>query len=283
MAGIVPDLRWDLPLRLLGGLHYLVLDGRATWDDVAAALDDEADFLARFVHEQGVQTNEVRRAWALLLGFLAAGASQVDLVELGASAGLLLALDRYDYRYRAGSWGRGDGRLVLAGEDRGGPPAWVLERTLEVRRRVAVDLDPVPLDEHGARLLEAFVWADQRERVQRLRSAIAIARECEIERVQGDYVDLLPSLLAGRRDDALMVVFHSVSTTYLDERRYARLVSILERAGRDGPLAWISFEGPRDVPDYGGVALDLTLWPGGRTERLAKVDFHAAWLEWCAT
>ena len=35
---IAPDLRWDLPLRLLGGLHYLVLEGLASWDDVDGAL-----------------------------------------------------------------------------------------------------------------------------------------------------------------------------------------------------------------------------------------------------
>ena len=227
-----------------------------------------------------MQTNEVRRAWGLLPGFLTLEAERVDLVELGASAGLLLALDRYDYRYRAGSWGAGENLLVLTGDDRGGPPAQVVERPLEVVRRVGLDLDPVALDEQGARLLQAFVWPDQHERIERLRAAIAIARECEIERLRGDYVDLLPSVLDQRRDDALMVVFHSVSTTYLSDARYAKLVSILERAGREAPLAWVSFEGPRHDPDYGAVALSVTRWPGGETRRLAKVDFHAAWLEW---
>lgn len=270
-------------MRLLGGLHYLVLCGRASWDDVDAALTDEREVLERFVRKQSVQTNEVRRAWGLLPGLLTLDAPRVDLVELGASAGLLLALDRYDYRYRAGPWGSGADVLVLEGDDRGGPPAALLRRDLEVVRRIGLDLDPVALDEHGARLLEAFVWPDQHERIERLRRAIAIARECEIERLQGDYVDLLPSVLDERRDDALMVVYHSVSTTYLDDDRYAKLVSVLERAGREGPLGWVSFEGPRHDPDYGGVALSATRWTGGETKRLAKVDFHAAWLEWTET
>src|SRR5262249_16893681 len=111
---------------------------------------------------------------------------------------------------------------------------------------------------------------------------IAIARTLDIDLRRGDYVDLLPGVLAERRDDALMVVFHSVSTTYLDDERYAQLQSVLERGGRDGPLASVSFEGPRPDPDYGGVALEATLWPGGRKRRVAKVDFHAAWLEWRA-
>ena len=277
---LAPDFRWDLPLRLLGGLHYLVLSGRADWDHIDAALDDQRELLSEFVRKQSVQTNEVRRAWGVLPAFLSLAAPRVDLVELGASAGLLLAVDRYDYRYRAGSWGDGTDVLVLDGDDRGGPPADLLGRSLDVGRRIGLDLDPVGLEEQGARLLEAFVWPDQHERIERLRHAIDVARTCDIDLRRGDYVDLLPAVLAERRDDALMVVFHSVSTTYLDDDRYAQLVSTLTRAGADGPLAWVSFEGPRHDPDYGAVALDVTRWPGGETRQLAKVDFHAAWLEW---
>jgi hypothetical protein len=257
-----------------------VLAGRASWDDVDGALERESEFLARFIREQGVQTNEVRRAWALLPAFLSADAERVDLIELGASAGLLLAADLYDYRYRAGSWGPGAEALVLDGDDRGGPPAELLARRPVIGRRIGLDLEPVALDEHGARLLEAFVWPDQPERIDRLRRAVAVARTCELDLRRGDYVDLLPGLLDQRRDDALTVVFHSVSTTYLDEERYSRLVDLLRRAGEAAPLAWVSLEGPRGDPDYHGVALDLTRWPGGETRRLAKADYHGAWLEW---
>jgi hypothetical protein len=226
-----------------------------------------------------VQTNEVRRAWGLLPGVLSIGAERVELLELGASAGLLLELDAYGYRYRAGPWG--DGALVLDGDDRGGPPASLLTRGLDVARRRGVDRSPVDVTtEDGARLLQAFVWPDQVDRLERLRRAIEIVRERPPELVGGDYVELLPSLLRGRRDDALTVVFSSVSTVYLSEERYQELVRALARAGRDGPLAWLSFENPRDDSMYGASALELTTWPGGKTRRLAKVDHHAAWLEW---
>ena len=246
-------------------------------------LDGERELLAQFVRRQSVQTNEVRRAWGLLPAFLSLDAPRVDLVELGASAGLLLALDHYDYRYRAGNWGAGAGTLVLDGDDRGGPPAEMLGRSLDVGRRIGLDLDPVGLGDEGARLLEAFVWPDQSERIERLRRAIAVARTCDIDLRRGDYVALLPAVLADRRDDALTVVFHSVSTTYLDDDRYAALVAVLRRAADDGPLVWVSFEGPRHDPDYGGVALEVTRWPGGETTQLARVDFHAAWLDWGET
>jgi hypothetical protein len=284
VAALAPDLRWDFPLRLLGGLHYLVLGGEASWDEVGRALDGHSGFLARFTAEQPVQTNEVARAWALLPGILATGAERVDLVELGASAGLLLALDRYAYRYRAGGWG--DGSPVLAGDDRGGPPARLLARPLEVARRRGVDRDPVDVTAaEGERLLEAFVWADQRERRERLHTAIEAVRADPPELLRGDYVELLPSVLRDRRADALTVVLTSVSTVYLDEERYQELVRSLARAGGEAPLAWLSLEGVRNGPDASveGIVLELTVWPGATRRRLARVDYHAAWLEWDGT
>lgn len=258
-----------------------MLGGQASWERIDDALDEHREFVARFAREQTVQTNEVRRAWGLLPAFLSLGSPRIDLVELGASAGLLLEFDRYAYRYRAGSWG--GGALVLEGDDRGGPPAELIAQPLSVGRRRGIDLAPVDATtEHGARLLEAFVWPGQAERLERLRAAIAIVRDDPPELVRGDYVDALPSLLRERRDDALTVVFSSVSTIYLPEERYQQLAAELARAGQDGPLAWVAFEAPRDDRDYGGVALDVTVWPGGATRRLAKVDFHCDWLEWAA-
>jgi len=259
-------------------VHYLVLGGEASWDDVDRALDERAEFLARFAAEQPVQTNEVARAWALLPGLLALGAAEVDLVELGASAGLLLCLDRYGYRYRSGSWG--SGRPRLAGRDRGGPPGSLLRRELSIGRRRGVDVAPVDVTTaEAARLLEAFVWPDQTERLRRLREAVATARDDPPELVAGDYVDLLPSLLA-ERGDALTVVVSSVTTIYLSDERHAELVAALDRAGAEAPLAWLSLEGPRHGGQFDGALLELTTWPGEERRQLAQVDHHARWLRW---
>ncbi len=78
----------DMPLRLLGGLHYLVLGGEASWDD---PLDAHREFLSEFVREQGVQTNEFQRAWVLTPLFLRIaerpGASSFDLSSWGRAPG----------------------------------------------------------------------------------------------------------------------------------------------------------------------------------------------------
>jgi hypothetical protein len=231
VAALAPDLRWDFPLRLLGGMHYLVLAGEASWDDVDTMLDEHAPFLARFAAEQPVQTNEVARSAALLRGLAAVGRRRIDLLELGTSAGLLLYLDRYGYDH--------DG--------------------LEIVRRRGIDLNPIDVTtDEGARLLEAFVWPDQTERIERLRAAIEIVREDPPELIAGDYVELVSELV---EEDT--VVMSCVTTAYLPDDRYAELVEKLRGT------TWLSLEGPRHARDYDGMQLVLD----GRVLE-EHVDYH---------
>jgi hypothetical protein len=285
VADIVGDHkpRWEAPLRLFGGVHYLELSGvvRHPWPKLRGVLEANRDWLARFVAEHPVQTNEVQRCWGLLPGFLSVPAEKpIDLVELGPSGGLNLYWDRYRYRYGEYVWGSADAPLELMGEAEGGPPRELLETSVAVRERVGIDRRPVDLTtEHGARLLEAFVWADQTARLERVRNAIEIARRDPPRLMEGDYVEVLPALLAERDLDALTVVYHSASTTYLREQDAAQLASVLDAEGERGSLAWISLEYARDAGvGYLGWALDVQSWPGGR-RRLALLDGHANRLE----
>jgi hypothetical protein len=272
-----PDLDWDFPLRLLGGLHYLALAGKASWDRVDAALVEHREFLSRWTREQDVQTNEVQRAWALLPGFLSvADGRPFDLLELGPSAGLNLLFDRYRYRYSSGTWG--DGPLELSGDDRVPPPAELLARNVSVARRRGIDLNPVDVTtEHGARLLQSFVWADQTVRLERLRRAIQVVRSDPPELMRGDYVDALPGLLADRVDGSQLVVFQTASTMYLDQGGMARVRAALHEAARREPLVFVTTGRP---PDDDGFALEVERYPDGRAKRLGVFDFHGEWLDW---
>jgi hypothetical protein len=277
--------RWEAPVRLFGGVHYLELSGMVQhpWGKLRGVLEANRDWLARFVAEQPIQTNEVRRCWGLLPAFLtAADGRPMDLVELGPSGGLNLFWDSYSYRYGETAWGDPAAGLELAGDAEGGPPAELLATEVEVGRRLGIDRRPVDVTtDHGARLLEAFVWADQTERLERVRRAVEIARRDPPRLLEGDYVEVLPALLAERDLDRLTVVYHSVSTVYLHAEERERLDEVLQEDGRRGSLARISYEVDRDTPTFHGFALDLDRWPGGRT-RLALLDGHANSLEWVA-
>ena len=261
-----------------------MLSGRASWDAVPEALSDETEFLQRFVAEQGVQTNEVQRSWVLLPLFLRVtqrtGAETLDLVELGPSAGLNLVWDRYGYRYAAGEWSRGEQALELSGEERGAVPATLLAERPAVGTRIGIDRSPIDVtNEEGARLLTCFVWADQRARIARLRAAVEAVRSAPPELVTGDFVERLPDVLARRRQEALTVVFQTAALAYVDDAGRGRLREVLDAAGADGPLAFVSTGRPRRGHDVWG--LRILYWPGVR-EFVGHADYHGAWLDWGA-
>jgi hypothetical protein len=236
------------------------------------------------VRDRPVQTNEPQRSWALLPLFLtvarAAAGQRLDLVELGASAGLNLLWDRYGYRYAAGGWGDASSRLQLGGEERARVPGDLLSVEVEVRRRVGIDLHPVDAaTEDGIRLLEAFVLdAGYRTRVARASEVLAAGPP---ELVRGDYLELLPGLLRERSGDALTVVFQTHSTVYLSDEERARVRAIVDEGGAAGPLAWISTPTPEEHGERrGDYPLELALWPGGERRIVARTNVRGEWLEW---
>jgi len=269
------------PIRVLGALHrFALLTGEDPWTDPVATIEARRAELEKLVATQRVQTNEVQRAWALLPAFLAFGAARLDLLELGSSAGLNLVWDRYRYRYAAGTWGPDDAPLELAGEERAPVPAELLGHRVDVVRRRGVDLEPVDTSSPDERLmLRSFVWADQSERLERLDRALTALAAEPPALIQGDYVSLLPQLLADRVDGALLVVFQTASTQYLEADRYTELQRTL--AAAQPPIGWVSTRHHLDEEGdlSGGYELEAGVLPG-RPRLVARMGYHGQWLEW---
>jgi hypothetical protein len=289
------DEGWDAPLRLFAAVHYLVLTAlepkalSGRWEDFAEALATRGPLLRDRVASYGVQTNEVQRCTFLVPAFRAAAAKTglpLDLLELGPSAGLNLLADRYRCSYVNGSSGPADSRVELTTQEGEGlVPARLLSGDFVVRRRLGIDLAPVDATtEDGYLLLRSYVWPGLDDRVARLDAAVATLRDGadRLELIEGDYVRLLPELLARRPDDALTVVVDTFSTVFLPSEASAELAEVLETAGADGrPLAWVSVRpwDERAGPPDGRFELELRVWPGA--PRLAAyVDPHGNVLDW---
>jgi len=224
-----------------------------------------------------VQTNEVQRSWALVPAFLSLVDDRpLDLLELGPSAGLNLVWDRYRHVYSTGVFG--DGPLELRGDDRVPPPASLLARPASVARRRGVDLNPVDVTtDEGSLLLQSFVWADQANRLERLRAAIDVVRGDPPELIRGDYVRDLPALLEDRVAGAQLVVFETASTQYLDHEQRNALHEAMHDAGRAEPFTFLTTRSHAGNDYY---TLEAVAWPSGEREAVEHFDFHGAWLRW---
>lgn len=209
------------------------------------------------VMARATQTNEVGRL-ATLVPVLALVEGPLALVEVGASAGLCLFPDRYDYAWPPLGGLRGSGGPVLTAQATGPMPLPVHHP--EVAWRAGIDLNPLDVSDPDAMAwLEDLVWPEQDERRRRLRAAMDVARQDPPLLVRGDLLDLLPDLLEQAAPHGTPVVLHSAVVAYLDEpdrRRFRALMTDLVAAGR---CRWISNEGPQVLPDLTG---DRTVPPG---------------------
>jgi hypothetical protein len=292
-----PNLRADaLALRLMAAAHRLVLTGAAprlaahyptaggakgpdgAWELFRALVAEERERLQPLV-ALPCQTNEVGRCAPLAFGFLELAARHglpLRLLEVGASAGLNLRFDHFRYGSGGVSWGPPASPVNLSGmwldlPARLPPEVAVVERRGCDRRPIDVTTD------EGRLQLESSLWADQVQRLARLRGACAVAAcvPASVEPVSVD--EWLPRKIAEPRPGTTTVVYHAIVYEYFTDAVRRAFHEALDRAGAaaspDAPLAWLRFEA---TPATRGYAATLTSWPGGEERVVATAGAHGA-------
>lgn len=233
------------------------------------------------------QTNEVARV-AGFAGALreldAVAPLPNELLELGASAGLNLNLAHYGCHLGGVNSGDLLSPVQIAPRWQGRiPPA----APVVIERAVGVDLNPLDIhdDEDCERLL-AYVWPGEHERSNRLRAAIAVARDHPPQVEAGLASRWLPRQLAmPQREGTRRVVLHSMVVQYMPDVERAAVDAALTLAAAAAsptrPLVRIGLEWSADRSI---VELRVTSWDGGpasgRTVIAAHCHPYAEWFDW---
>jgi hypothetical protein len=289
-----------LPFRFLGGVHRIVLEGRAP--DLAACYpstggtfdpDEPGDIDLRFLAavaehrdelidalSRNVQTNEVGRCSALLLGFLTVARDThlpLRVLEIGASAGLNLRWDRYRYEGGAGGSAWGDPTSPLRFHDVYVEPLPQLDSDAVVSERAGCDRNPIDATtDDGALTLRSFVWPDQLDRFAMLDAAVQLAPSVPVLLERADASDWIERQLATARPGVATVVYHSIVWQYVSPDSRRRVKRAIERAGlqstTDAPVAWLRMEPGQDPTKSAEVR--LTRWPGGHEAVVARTGYH---------
>jgi hypothetical protein len=294
-----------LALRSCGALHALARSGREPdltaayppsptdieqlWSAIAAAIARHDGFLTAFL-DSPPQTNEVARS-ALILGgalhlVVRIGGMPLALYEIGSSASLNLAFDRYRYHLGGGlSWGDPSAPLTIRSEWRGSLPS--LDRAISVSSRQGCDRNPLdaanPAD---ADRLMAYIWPDQAYRLERTEAALklAAAEGRKAERIDAaDWVER--EFAKPHAPGTCRLLFHTIVFQYLPPEAQARIDAALARAAAsattDAPVAHFAFETDYNPDGHNvGAPMTLRIWPGGETLNLGRGDYHGRWAEW---
>jgi hypothetical protein len=294
-------VRQALPLRLLGGLHRLVLEGRAptlrrwypsaggqwvaeaAWPEVTLGASEHAEAL-RAALDHPPQTNEVGRS-AALIGALLILARRfglpIRLFEIGCSAGLNLRADHYRYHYSDGQWGPADSPVTIDDAWRGRlPPA----AALQIAERHGFDIAPLDATSRDGELtLLSYVWPDMTVRLDRLRGAIDIARRVPAPLHRRNAADAVAGLDVA--DGATTVLWHSITWQYLSAGEQGAVragIDVLAAQARPGaPFVHLVLEPQRRAPDSPvEFVVRAHSWPDGDDTLLAECSPHGPPVIW---
>lgn len=233
---------------------------------------DHADELAEIGRTRYTQTNECRRCVALLPAIWSTGVESFHLVDFGASSGLNLQLDRYNYRWGDVSWGPGS-NVELETEVRGQP---VVPRDIEIVSRTGLDVNPLDPGHADARLwLEALIWPEHHDRRQRLLAALQIAATNPPELVEGDALQTLGPVIDGLPDSEPVVVINSFILNQFPSADRTRYRDILNAGRSDRPVHQVSMEWLDS--DAGGS--DIIIDDGSGPHKVGMAHPHGEWLD----
>lgn len=182
------------------------------------------DEVRSLLAEKTQQTNDVGRCIATLVG-MARMKGPLGVIEVGASAGLGLLLDKYSYRFL-------DGENVVHSLDPGAGPSEVIVETQcpgshlhpralpNVAYRVGLDVKPVKVtNEEHTQWLEYLVWPGHDDRRDNLRNALRIALDEPPVIEKGDLVDDLLRALADVPTYCTPVVVSSAVMPFVSEEK----------------------------------------------------------------
>ncbi|MCA9964012.1 MAG: DUF2332 domain-containing protein [Anaerolineales bacterium] len=316
---------FDVTLLLAAGLHRDILLGVAEVSELAAyypsvggtavspplspafatALHDaiwaRREPLAQFIQTATVQTNETGRGlvWLLPLHYL--GWGEVQLLDLGASAGLNLLAEQRAYRFvdaqeqPVADFGAGE---PVQFTTRLRQDADWLHHRLPLPRivgRLGGDIAPFGLETAVAeQTLAAYVWGDQTHRLQRLREAIAAYHAtaqtaAPIQLYPLDLPDGLPRFLLTHLPPSTtpLVIYNTYITMYLAERGAAMRDAIAAWASQQPrPVLWLQWEPPHGdptaAPQFGWCEWTADFFHNGRQQqwRLGWVQPHGTDVVW---
>ncbi len=289
---------------LFGAVHYLLLSGvdhplAAYYPSLTVtgpAGSDPGppflDFVRRYrdrllplVTNRLVQTNVIRRSVGLRYALSVVAAARpgpVHLIEVGASAGLQLRLDRYRFAFGTYLDGPSDAAITIRtrwGDGRDRP----LNQLPRFASQTGIDLNPIDVTDPDQRLwLRALVWPESTADAGLLQAALIQAAAHPVNLVAGDAIDVCPRLARTLPPGETRVVFHTATRMHVPADRRAAFDNAIDGLGRDGPLYHVWQEPP--TAQHHGVAISsqaglfLHADDPARTVPLAEIDGHGAWI-----
>ncbi|MEL6717219.1 MAG: DUF2332 domain-containing protein [Bacteroidota bacterium] len=298
--------RQPIPNLFLGAVHYLLL--KKVDEDLAVhypsisnkvskkipydlfkkfCLENEAS-IRTILSTRIVQTNAVNRTAYLMpiISSLYSTEDKLTVVDIGASSGLNLNYDRYQYNYGSDlTFGKGSVMIkskILQGEL---PDFRSIKKA---SRKIGIDQNTLDLRKSDNSLwLKGLIWPDLRDRFGLIESAIEEFRLSEeVELMNGNRISQFREIINTIPLEESIFIYHTHVLYQFTIEERVRFREMLDEIGKNRHLNYLAVEGGGifDYSSYpkGQVFMELTKYSEGKKSlnNLGKVDAHGRWIEW---
>ncbi len=228
-----------------------------------------------------VQTNEIRRCaylYPMMTEIYAKHQKPLAFLEIGASAGLQLGMDQYNYTYnRKLSVINSASDLVLTSDNQGEELPHSISNSIVVGQRIGIDLHPIDVhNEEELRWLQALIWPEHHERRSILNKAIPILKGLDIQLLRGDAINVIKEISSTIDQQAILVVYHTHVANQIPIALRRELIECLQEISKERPL----YHCYNNLFDY-QLHQDFIHQTEITTVRtMAQPDGHARWFTW---
>ena len=234
---------------------------------------DHEEWIVENSNRRYTQTNECKRCAALLPAVWETGLETFHLVEIGASAGLNLAMDHYRYRWGGVEWGPSSSPVLLEAGSRGGR---VRPRDTKILSRIGLDLNPIELDDPDERdWLLALIWPEHTERRSRLERAMELAKGVPMRMVEGDATETLPGVISSLPEGDPVIVMNSMALMQFGRAQREALYRTIDEQGSARTVRRVSFE----ILAAGDEWVTLASDSGRGLAPIGQAHPHGEWIE----
>ncbi len=258
LASNIP-LGQPVPNLFFASIHYLLMSNEHPLKDFYASFTNEPKcveqafpYFKQFVlsneqailklfHSKLVQTNEVRRCaylYPMLTEIYATHQKPLTLIEIGASAGLQLGMDFYNYVYNGTDFVQNsDCDVLIQSENVGVPLPCSLKTKPVIQKRMGLDLNPINVNNpEQYKWLQALIWPEHENRRQLLYNASEVIKKLNIELIKGDAMVNIENICENIDPESLIVIYHTHVANQIPMQVKQDFIETLKKISVQRPL-----------------------------------------------
>jgi hypothetical protein len=294
-----------VPNAFLAAVHFFILKNKQSslaqfypsvtgqkteaipFDAFKAFVQQQQQAIVDLLQHRIVQTNVITRCNYLLPVFsniLSLENKPATIIDIGASAGLNLNFDRYEYYYNDKKVYGDSGVKLHCQIKEGNVP--IIQLFKGIVQKIGIDQHLIDLtDAEDILWLQALIWPDQTERFLRLKEALKAPGLSEIKLIKGSTIADFKKVIEAVDPDETLIV----SATHVLYQFTAKLLlefyDLLDAIGQNRDFYFLSAEATKAVQLKYGVnhtAVVLTTYKDKLKQEtlIAEANGHGNWIRW---